>query len=491
MRNLRHTSLFLGLALCAACDRGSGTALTSLTINGQPLDVAHHHLFAVDADSVGSGTLVEYTTENPRARVVLRVEDGTGVVLRERATRRLRLDAGQRLEVEVSDEADARIYAVSVPPVDLAPVMAEGDLGDGFYLLTTRDFTKTELRSGYSRYQLVVDGRGVPVWWRPSPGLTFDFRVTPHGDFSMNGQLGEGLSMESLVVRPEGAQLVERWSPPVPEVWTLATGDPHELWVFEDGSTLQSIRGERVEDLRSIGGALAHVVSATGLQARSPSGEITAEWTAFEHIAPELLPGEVVDQLDEERPFPAAHINSVDPLEDGWLLSLRSPGEVVRVDGQSGEVLWRLGGARSDFTFVDDPLDGFYGQHSARWLGSDQVALFDNRTNFDHHVGGDVRAVVYQLDFEAWTARLVFSHAAVGAGDADFAGQVQRLPNGETLVSWGSTQTLGDGSKAPILTRLGADGAVLGTLSLPLGTYSYRVWPAWGDPTVGAYRPLP
>ena len=391
----------------------------------------------------------------------------------------------------ISGLASSIPNAVSVPPVDLYPVIADGDLGDTLFMMTPRDFSKAEQPSGYNRYQLVVNGRGVPVWWRESPGLSFDFRVTDRGNFSLNTQLEQGVTMTSVILRPDGAEVVEQWTPSLPPEWNSVRTDAHELWVFEDGSTLQSIRGNRLEDLSGIGGLVEGRVSATGVQERDANGVVTAEWTAFDSIDLTLLPVDVLAQLNDEEPFWAAHINSVEPVDGGWILSLRSPGEVVRVDRSSGDVVWRLGGPRSDFTFVDDPRGGFFGQHSARWLGDDQLALFDNRINFDSVPVGHARMVVYQLDFDAMTASLILSHEAAGAGGADFAGLVTRLPNGDFIVGWGSTQRLGDGSKAPIATRLGPDGEALGTLTLPDDSYSYRVWPAWGDSTTGVYRNTP
>ena len=71
-----------------------------------------------------------------------------------------------------------------------------------------------------------------------------------------------------------------------------------------------------------------------------------------------------------------AHINSIQVIDDGDILlsfrisarSSRSPGPPT-TGSQPGDVVWRLGGRRSNFTFVNDPYaDGPCAQHMATQL---------------------------------------------------------------------------------------------------------------------------
>ncbi len=112
---------------------------------------------------------------------------------------------------------------------------------------------------------------------------------------------------------------------------------------------------------------------------------------------------------------------------------MRHLGQVLKIDGQSSAILWRLGGAKNEFTFVNDPLNGFSAQHSVWVLPNGNLLLFDNGTR---HEPPESRAVEYALDTGAKTATLVwqFRHAPVIY--APFTGLVQRLASGNTLVAY-------------------------------------------------------
>lgn len=50
--------------------------------------------------------------------------------------------------------------------------------------------------------------------------------------------------------------------------------------------------------------------------------------------------------------------------EGHFLLSLRHPSTILKIDGETGEIIWRFGGNNSDFDIADE--DRFYYQHDAR-----------------------------------------------------------------------------------------------------------------------------
>jgi hypothetical protein len=125
----------------------------------------------------------------------------------------------------------------------------------------------------------------------------------------------------------------------------------------------------------------------------------------------------------------------MEPAPDGTLmLSFRNTSTVAKVDRKTGEILWRLGGKRSDFRIEGDPLDGFSRQHDARLVGPDHVLLFDNG---NLHTPPESRAAEYRLDLTSKTATLVWQYRRSPPLFARIAGSVQRLPSGHTLIAWG------------------------------------------------------
>ncbi len=108
--------------------------------------------------------------------------------------------------------------------------------------------------------------------------------------------------------------------------------------------------------------------------------------------------------------------------------------EVTKIDRQTGEIIWRLGGKANEFEFVNDP-ERFFSQHDARRLANGHITVFDN-----HDIPGSTfaRAVEYELDETGphKTATLVWEHRSSAASPA--LGNVQRLPNGNTMIGWGT-----------------------------------------------------
>ena len=152
-----------------------------------------------------------------------------------------------------------------------------------------------------------------------------------------------------------------------------------------------------------------------------------------------------------------AHIDSVAVMPDGDLLaSFRHLSAVLKIartahDGfQVGDIVWRLGGRRSSFTFPDDPqASGPCGQHHASVLPNGHILVFDNGSG-----GIDIplcvdpanpagpaierrfsRVTEYDVS-QPGTAHLVSSYVPPGGRYNFFAGSAQRLANGNTLVGY-------------------------------------------------------
>src|SRR6476619_3351544 len=152
-----------------------------------------------------------------------------------------------------------------------------------------------------------------------------------------------------------------------------------------------------------------------------------------------------------------AHIDSVAVMPDGDLLAsfrhLSAVLEIARTahDGfQVGDIVWRLGGRHSSFTFPDDPqASGPCGQHHASVLPNGHILVFDNGSG-----GIDIplcvdpanpagpaidrrfsRVTEYDVS-QPGTAHLVSSYVPPGGRYNFCAGSAQRLANGNTLVGY-------------------------------------------------------
>ena len=72
------------------------------------------------------------------------------------------------------------------------------------------------------------------------------------------------------------------------------------------------------------------------------------------------------------------HGNALALANDGnLLLSSRNQSEITKINLQTGEIMWRLGGKANQFTFVDG--QPFAYQHDVRQLSNGNITIFDNQ----------------------------------------------------------------------------------------------------------------
>ena len=125
------------------------------------------------------------------------------------------------------------------------------------------------------------------------------------------------------------------------------------------------------------------------------------------------------------------HTNSIHyhPGDDSYTFSDLNQNAYAKVK-RTGEVVWVLGGSTSDFTG-----DGasWTRQHGHDLLAPDRLLFFTNGA-----LGDSATAVEVSLDFEQMIATRVWSYAGTGHTSAIY-GDVQRLDNGNTLVTYSGT----------------------------------------------------
>jgi hypothetical protein len=256
-------------------------------------------------------------------------------------------------------------------------------------------------------------------------------------------------------------------------------GDHHEFLISPQDTALITSYAAVRWDLSPVGGlrdGLAWQGIAQELDIET--GEILFEWHSLDHVGVEetyAKPGEVRD-------YPGTdyfHINSIDVDHDNNLLiSGRETVAVYKIDRNTGEVIWRLGGKRSDFEM--GPGTRFVYQHDARRQRDGTITIFDNGTTV--FPGGipeaieESRGIVLELDEEQMTASLVRQYTHPDKKYADAAGNMQVLPNANVVIGWG---------RALAISEFSHVGKLLFDASLPSLNKSYRAFRfAWsGHPS--------
>jgi len=187
------------------------------------------------------------------------------------------------------------------------------------------------------------------------------------------------------------------------------------------------------------------------------TGEIYWIWSPLEHLSIT----DITEDFDlTTQVIDFTHPNAIHETDDGFIyLSNRNLDEVTKINKETGDIVWRMGGSHcknNQFTFINDDFGddfGFSHQHSIHILDNGNLLLFDNgnlRQNFYS------RAVEYEIDEEHMTATKVWESRHTPDLQTAAMGNVQRLPNGNTLINWSFgniTEVRPDGSLALEITH--------------------------------------
>ncbi len=309
-------------------------------------------------------------------------------------------------------------------------------------------------------WNVIFDNSGQPVWYSKYPDERRDMKVQHNGVLTMLARDQGGNHYNGFNTNYQ--QIVQYWPT------NGYSGDEHELQVLGDGTYfLTAILTETVDMSRYIAGGVTNAsVTESAIQGFTAAGELVFEWRPWDHINI-LDEQQFIDLTSSSLDFP--HMNSIDADTDGnILLSSRNTSEITKINRNTGNIIWRLGGAHSSFTFPNDPLNGPRNQHAARMVTTNDYTLFDDGNLHNPSVS---RGVEYRVDTNSMTATLVWQYPPVTttALYAYYMGDAQRLTNGNTLIDWAV-------GPLPKLTEVRPDGTKAFEMNWVNQYEAYRTW---------------
>ena len=310
---------------------------------------------------------------------------------------------------------------------------------------------------------MILDNNGDPVWFRPVRSAArdaMDFKAQRYrGEPVLTWWEGTHLAYGrgEYVVFDTAYREVARV-----RAGNGLDGDHHEFLITERDTALITAYVELPHDLSPVGGPEdGRVAEGVVQEIDIETGEVLFEWRSLDHVPVEESHGDLPD--DPSGAYDYFHINSVDVDGDGNLLvSARRTFTVYKIDRESGEVIWRLGGKRSDFEMVEG-TETLY-QHDARSHPDGTITLFDNGGMY---VSEESRVVEVQVDEEEMTAALAREYTHPDGVLAPTQGNAQVLPDGNVFVGWGSE---------PVFSEFAEDGELLFSARLPAEVESYRAF---------------
>ena len=305
------------------------------------------------------------------------------------------------------------------------------------------------------RYMAIIDSLINPSWFINSGPLGLDFKVNQNKLSYFNNYNKSWIILNEYMVETDTLECVNGYDADYHDIQLLANG----------GYLLQAYDSISVNMSEIIsGGNTNAMVILLIIQEFDSNKNLIFEWNAWEHL--NIADYDNLDLTDNRIVW--MHGNSIHiDLDSNILVSNRRSSEVIKIDRNNGDVIWYFGGPNNEFSITNDPYNGFSRQHDVRRIENGNILLFDNGNDHDPPIS---RAVEYEIDESEKTADLVwdFSHPEGYLGFA--MGSVQRLPNNNTLINWGSLLDQG-----AVITEVDYDNNIVLEIQYPNPIHCYKV----------------
>jgi hypothetical protein len=340
----------------------------------------------------------------------------------------------------------------------------KGETGEGYIFLTVS--TKVE---GVGFYAFMIDDEGNPVKYRKlEDDYSYDFKVQPNGLMSY----AQFLSHHSYTGGGNCIHMIMDENMEIVDSFQMKNGyiaEAHDFQLLPNGHALLFGYYLTQMDLSDLveGGYPNALVSGGVVQELDQDRNVVWQWRSWDYYDPEdyAFGNRSANQVVSE-----FHLNTINLDRDDNLI-LATPSWTKKIDRQTGQIMWHLGGDENEFNFVGvDSLEGVSDVtgHAFYRLENGYFLIYDNGPRRGE---GTSEAHEYRIDEENLIAEKIRTFTPDTAIAGWHRGNAQRLPNGNTLVGWGGAR----GEHIPTCTEFDEEGnEVLKVYFEDPGLESYR-----------------
>ena len=259
-------------------------------------------------------------------------------------------------------------------------------------------------------YLIIYENDGTPYFYRRVIRRTRDFKLQPTGQLSRMITAPDGESGGWEILDSNYNSL---------GVYKAKNGyltDDHEFVLTKAGTYILIVRDYRtIDTVEYRGNHIQEVDLATG--------EVVFQWNSWDHLS-------ISDAYYGGADY--VHMNSIAvDYDSNLVISCRHMSQCLKINRTTGEIIWKLGGKRNQFQFINEDTV-FAKQHDIQPVPGSP----NHYTIFDNGNGTFSRGVEYKLDLQNMTAEKVWQYRATPDRRTGFMGNVQRLPNGNSLINW-------------------------------------------------------
>ncbi len=330
-------------------------------------------------------------------------------------------------------------------PTEIPQPLLDDDLHDPD--LQAGGFVLTSFTPGPA---VILDADGEVVWWH-LPELDFvhtvnrlvlseDRRSALYLVFTTRQHGGIDSHMRMLYRVTTAGELIETID--VPQAH-------HEFVELADGTIAILNYDARDQDGVEVAGERLTEVA--------PDGTERDVWSIWDHV-----PWNTDQQFEGGEVWGHCNTLRYEEDQDAYWLGSRNFSTLFQIDRETGDVLQRVGRTDPDYELVGD-AEWFLNQHQFRLLDGG-LLVFDNGVQ----AGTNTRVSEFALDEGSWEAERVWGYEPDPPMGVYAFGDVERLPDGNTLIAWGASGRI---------EEVTADGQIVKRLDISLGAASgYFEW---------------
>lgn len=305
---------------------------------------------------------------------------------------------------------------------------------------------------GVGYYVFMIDDDGTPFKYRKlEHDYSYDFKVQPNGLLSY----AQFVAHHSYTGGGDCIHMVMDENMEIVDSVQLKNGyiaEAHDFQILPNGHVLAFGYYLTQMDLSDIvdGGYPNALVSGGIVQEFDQDKNVVWQWRSWDHYDymdynfGARSGGQIISQF---------HLNTIN-LDTDDNMFLATPSWTKKINRQTGEIMWHLGGDENQFSFVGvDSLEGVgdVTGHAFHRLANGNVLLYDNGPR---RGTGTSEAHEYKLDEENLIAEKIQTFTPASEIKGWHRGSAQRLSNGNTLVGWGGAS----GDPIPTCTEFDPDG---------------------------------
>jgi hypothetical protein len=169
----------------------------------------------------------------------------------------------------------------------------------------------------------------------------------------------------------------------------------------------------------------------------------------------------------------ACHVNNIEysPTDDALIFSDLDNVVLTKVSRTTGATIWVLNGSYGSITstFTGDLWKG--GEHGFHVIAVDDLLIFNNNSSMSQGTGTGSMALELKLNTSAKTSMKVWSYQGPSNLQTDILGDVERLPNGNTIVDFATKSTIQEVTSSGTVVQQISNGGNFGYIEKRASLY--------------------